>query len=93
MSNILTVKLFFRSVKSLAILVGILFGLSPVVKTLVASFSSDSIWALTIGAFVIHLFWHDYSYTNGSNKTYAFFIQLYFYLFPSKNQDGCPIIF
>ena len=41
---------------------GSLLGLSPVLKTLTQSYSSDTIWALTITLSAIHLIFHDYQF-------------------------------
>jgi hypothetical protein len=52
------------------VLVCTLFGLSPVLKTLVESVSNDTIWALTIFFFVLHLAFADYSYQQGNAERY-----------------------
>ncbi len=56
--------------RSLVVLVCTLFGLSPVLKTLVESVSNDTIWALTIFFFVLHLAFADYSYLQGNAERY-----------------------
>jgi len=61
-----TEKYLLRGVRSLVVLVCTLFGLSPVLKTLVESVSNDTIWALTIFFFVLHLAFADYSYLQGN---------------------------
>jgi phosphatidylinositol glycan class C protein len=38
--------------------------LSPILQTLTRSISSDTIWALSIGLLLMHLFFHDYSYSS-----------------------------
>jgi phosphatidylinositol N-acetylglucosaminyltransferase subunit C len=48
--------------KRLFVFVSILFALSPVLKTLTRSYSSDTIYALTMGFCAIHIFLYDYSY-------------------------------
>jgi len=56
------------SAKRVALFAGALFTLSPVLKTLTHSYSSDTIWALTFFLMAIHIAFHDYSYINfGTN--------------------------
>ena len=50
--------------KRLLIFAGILYWFSPVLQTLTSSYSSDTIWALTIGLTALHTASHDYSYIN-----------------------------
>ncbi|XP_057952337.1 phosphatidylinositol N-acetylglucosaminyltransferase subunit C-like isoform X2 [Malania oleifera] len=38
-----------------------LYVLAPIYQTLTRSFSSDSIWAVTVSLLILHLFLHDYS--------------------------------
>lgn len=49
------------SLKTIAILFGILLGLSPVLRTLTTSISNDTIWALSVFLLLFHLLFHDYS--------------------------------
>eukprot|EP00457_Paulinella_chromatophora_P013281 gb/GEZN01013565.1/.p1 GENE.gb/GEZN01013565.1/~~gb/GEZN01013565.1/.p1 ORF type:complete len:321 (+),score=2.02 gb/GEZN01013565.1/:38-1000(+) len=53
-----------RSTHRLALLAGVLLGLSPVLQTLTSTYSSDTIWALTFLLMTLHLIAHDYSYIN-----------------------------
>jgi hypothetical protein len=71
-----TEKYLLRGVRSLVVLVCTLFGLSPVLKTLVESVSNDTIWALTIFFFVLHLAFADYSYLQGNAERYTYFIYI-----------------
>ncbi|KAK9327824.1 phosphatidylinositol N-acetylglucosaminyltransferase subunit C [Lipomyces starkeyi] len=54
--------------KSAILIVSTLLGLSPVLKSLTQSTSSDSIWAISFWLFVLNIFFHDYSI--GSKKTF-----------------------
>ncbi len=63
-------KYFLRGVKSITVLGCTLFGLSPVLKTLVESVSNDTIWALTITFLVLHMFFADYAYIDGTSERY-----------------------
>ncbi|KAK9254088.1 phosphatidylinositol N-acetylglucosaminyltransferase subunit C [Lipomyces tetrasporus] len=54
--------------KSAILIVSTLLGLSPVLKSLTQSTSSDSIWALSFWLFLLNVFFHDYSI--GSRKTF-----------------------
>ncbi|KAK9447411.1 phosphatidylinositol N-acetylglucosaminyltransferase-domain-containing protein [Limtongia smithiae] len=47
--------------KSAALIVSTLLGLSPVLKSLTQSTSSDSIWAISVWLFLLNIFFHDYS--------------------------------
>ena len=60
----------------LLIIVTIVLGLSPIIKTLTLSYSEDTIIALVIFLFVIHLFTHDYSFINGYSNEFKFTISL-----------------
>jgi hypothetical protein len=73
-----TEKYLLRGVRSLVVLVCTLFGLSPVLKTLVESVSNDTIWALTIFFFVLHLAFADYSYLQGNAERYTYFFYIYY---------------
>ncbi|KAK9323300.1 phosphatidylinositol N-acetylglucosaminyltransferase subunit C [Lipomyces orientalis] len=54
--------------KSAILIVSTLLGLSPVLKSLTQSTSSDSIWAISFWLFLLNVFFHDYSI--GSRKTF-----------------------
>jgi len=45
--------------------------LSPLLRTLTQPFSDDTILALTISLFIIHLFTQDYAYMSGLSKSYS----------------------
>jgi phosphatidylinositol glycan class C protein len=45
-----------------ALFVGALYGLSPVLKTLTLAYSSDTIWALSIALSALHVAAHDYGF-------------------------------
>ncbi|KAK9380167.1 phosphatidylinositol N-acetylglucosaminyltransferase subunit C [Kockiozyma suomiensis] len=53
--------------KSALLIVSTLLGLSPVLKSLTQSTSSDSIWAISVWLFLLNIFFHDYSV--GPRKT------------------------
>ncbi|KAK9463314.1 phosphatidylinositol N-acetylglucosaminyltransferase subunit C [Lipomyces oligophaga] len=53
--------------KSATLIVSTLLGLSPVLKSLTQSTSSDSIWAISVWLFILNIFFHDYSV--GPQKT------------------------
>eukprot|EP01104_Vermistella_antarctica_P016094 TRINITY_DN5417_c0_g1_i1.p1 TRINITY_DN5417_c0_g1~~TRINITY_DN5417_c0_g1_i1.p1 ORF type:complete len:362 (+),score=93.53 TRINITY_DN5417_c0_g1_i1:226-1311(+) len=55
--------IFVESATTFVLLFATLLGLSPVLRTLTNSFSDDTIWVLTIILLLIHLFFHDYSYS------------------------------
>jgi hypothetical protein len=57
------------NIKRLFLFVSILLALSPVLKTLTSSFSSNTIYALTIIFCALHLFFYDYSYVNTPQST------------------------
>ncbi len=63
----------FVSVKTLILLFGSLFSLSPVLRTLTNSFSDDTITACTVLLLLAHLFFHDYGYVNGDLRQYVEF--------------------
>ncbi|CAO3694992.1 unnamed protein product [Rhizopus microsporus] len=50
-----------RVVKSAFFFFITLLGLSPILKTLTEKISDDTIWALTVICFLIHVLFHDYS--------------------------------
>lgn len=54
--------------KTLVILLGSVFSLSPVLRTLTNSFSDDTISACTVILLILHLFFHDYGYVNGDTN-------------------------
>lgn len=56
--------------KSALLIVSTLLGLSPVLKSLTQSTSSDSIWAISVWLFLLNIFFHDYSV--GPRKTFVF---------------------
>mmetsp|Transcript_28902 Transcript_28902/g.40691 ORF Transcript_28902/g.40691 Transcript_28902/m.40691 type:complete len:301 (-) Transcript_28902:1118-2020(-) len=58
------------SLRSLVLLFGCLFALSPVLGTLTAPFSDDTVAACTWVLLVIHLYFHDYMYVNGDKKKF-----------------------
>ena len=60
----------FRSCKTLILLFGSLFSLSPVLRTLTNSFSDDTISACTSILLILHLFFHDYGYINGDTHEF-----------------------
>eukprot|EP01083_Nonionella_stella_P016967 47385_1 len=47
--------------KRVLVLLVCLFGVTPVLRTLTQSYSSDTIWALSLFCFALHLIFHDYS--------------------------------
>mmetsp|Transcript_13855 Transcript_13855/g.24272 ORF Transcript_13855/g.24272 Transcript_13855/m.24272 type:complete len:303 (-) Transcript_13855:486-1394(-) len=53
-----------RGLRQGVLLVGGVFFLSPVLRTLAATISTDSIVCLTIIALLLHLFLHDYNFVN-----------------------------
>ncbi|KAK9469126.1 phosphatidylinositol N-acetylglucosaminyltransferase subunit C [Lipomyces arxii] len=54
--------------KSALLIVSTLLGLSPVLKSLTQSTSSDSIWAISFWLFLLNIIFHDYSI--GSKKAF-----------------------
>ncbi|KAI9295718.1 GPI2-domain-containing protein [Neoconidiobolus thromboides FSU 785] len=52
------------TVKSGLLIIVVIFGLSPLLKTLTSDVSVDSIWFLATLAFTINAIWHDYSSEN-----------------------------
>ena len=55
------------TVKSAGLIFFTLLGLSPVLKSLTKSTTSDSIWALSVGLFVVEIMAHDYSSASWKN--------------------------
>jgi phosphatidylinositol glycan class C protein len=55
------------------LLAGILRLLSSVLRTLTASYSSDTVYALAISGMLVHLLACDYSYANGHGRKKAAF--------------------
>lgn len=58
------IRFFMAHTKRLLFFIGCLLGLSPVLRTLTAAYSSDTIWALTTLLCTLHLILHDYSFIN-----------------------------
>eukprot|EP00762_Andalucia_godoyi_P005560 ANDGO_00535.mRNA.1 Putative phosphatidylinositol N-acetylglucosaminyltransferase subunit C len=54
-----------RSLWESVLLVLLLMGVSPIIRSLTLSYANDTIWAWTISLFVIHIIAQDYSYLNG----------------------------
>ncbi len=52
----------WRGLRQGALLVGGVYFLSPLLKTLAATVSTDSVIALAVSAIIAHLFLHDYGY-------------------------------
>ncbi len=52
------------NIKRLFVFFSILLAMSPVLKTLTSSFSSDTIYALTMTFCAMHVFLYDYSYVS-----------------------------
>ncbi len=57
-------ELLGSTFRRLLLFCGCLLGLSPVLKTLTHSYSSDTIWALTLFLTTVHLIVHDYQFIN-----------------------------
>lgn len=55
------------TVKSAGLIFFTLLGLSPVLKSLTKSTTSDSIWALSVGLFCVEIMAHDYSSASWKN--------------------------
>jgi phosphatidylinositol N-acetylglucosaminyltransferase subunit C len=58
------------TVKSAGLIFFTLLGLSPVLKSLTKSTTSDSIWALSVGLFCVEIMAHDYSSASWKNIKY-----------------------
>jgi len=54
------------AMRRLTLFSGLLLGLSPVLKTLTLSYSSDTIWALSLCLALLHLVTHDFAFINQS---------------------------
>ncbi|KAJ2129112.1 glycosylphosphatidylinositol anchor biosynthesis [Coemansia sp. RSA 1807] len=54
-------------IKSAVLFALLLFGLSPILRTLTGDTSSDTIWAMTVIFFFVNLAFHDYSTGNLTN--------------------------
>jgi len=65
------VESFFTALRTLVLLFGSLFSLSPVLRTLTNSFSDDTITSCTSLLLVVHLFFHDYGYVNGDSEKFT----------------------
>lgn len=64
---VVSIVLFYQRPRMDALLLaGILRLLSAVLKTLTASYSSDTVGALAVGGMLVHLLTCDYGYANGS---------------------------
>lgn len=59
--EMLSFNLLFRYVLNISFFMTGLYVLAPIYYTLTRSISSDSIWAVTVGLLLLHLFLHDYS--------------------------------
>lgn len=59
------------TVKSAGLIFFTLLGLSPVLKSLTKSTSSDSIWALSVTLFCLEIAVHDYSSASWKNIKYS----------------------
>lgn len=52
--------------RSGAVLLVVLYALTPILQTLTQSFCNDAIWAHTITLAAVHIFFHEYHSTNAS---------------------------
>ncbi|KAH7518805.1 hypothetical protein FEM48_Zijuj09G0210000 [Ziziphus jujuba var. spinosa] len=59
--EMLSLNLLFHYFLNISFFMTGLYVLAPIYHTLTRSISSDSIWAVTVGLLLIHLFLHDYS--------------------------------
>lgn len=66
--------------KTLILLFGSLFTLSPVLRTLTNSISDDTITACTTFLLAVHMFFHDYSYVNGSTHKFVLSTSIHAYI-------------
>ncbi|KAJ2373255.1 glycosylphosphatidylinositol anchor biosynthesis, partial [Coemansia sp. RSA 2603] len=57
----------FNLIKGCVLFAMLLFGLSPILRTLTEDTSSDTIWAMTVIFFCVNLAFHDYSTGNLTN--------------------------
>ncbi|KAJ1834184.1 glycosylphosphatidylinositol anchor biosynthesis [Coemansia sp. RSA 2711] len=57
----------FGTIKAAVLFALLLFGLSPILRTLTEDTSSDTIWAMTVIFFCVNLAFHDYSTGNLTN--------------------------
>ncbi|KAJ1723376.1 glycosylphosphatidylinositol anchor biosynthesis [Coemansia erecta] len=57
----------FNLIKGCVLFALLLFGLSPILRTLTEDTSSDTIWAMTVIFFCVNLAFHDYSTGNLTN--------------------------
>ncbi|KAJ1937394.1 glycosylphosphatidylinositol anchor biosynthesis [Kickxella alabastrina] len=57
----------FKLIKGAVLFALLLFGLSPILRTLTEDTSSDTIWAMTVIFFCVNLAFHDYSTGNLTN--------------------------
>jgi phosphatidylinositol glycan class C protein len=58
------------------LLVGVLLFLSPILRTLTQSISSDTIYTLTVILLLIHLVAHDYAFVNANSDTFQCYLSL-----------------
>lgn len=61
-------KLTWKYLNRSMLIVVILFGTSPIMRTLTIEYSSDTIIALVVALFIVHLYTHDYAFMNGYNS-------------------------
>ncbi|KAL9645564.1 hypothetical protein ABK040_000627 [Willaertia magna] len=54
----------------------ILLGASPILRTLTLTYSTDTIIAMVVLLFIIHLLTHDYHYVNGHHDRYNCYLSL-----------------
>jgi phosphatidylinositol glycan class C protein len=66
----------FISFSEVSTIIGILYLLSPIFKTLTDSTSDDTIIALSIIFLIVHLFTHDYAFVNGYSQKFYYNISL-----------------
>ena len=66
--------------RPLAVLFSVIFGLSPVLSTLTASFSSDTVYTTSTLLLVLHLFCHGYTGQKRSITTYITIIITWLHL-------------
>ncbi|KAL0482157.1 phosphatidylinositol N-acetylglucosaminyltransferase subunit C [Acrasis kona] len=58
------------------LLVGVLLFLSPILRTLTESISSDTIYAVTLVLIIIHLIGHDYAFVNATSDRFQCYLSL-----------------
>jgi phosphatidylinositol glycan class C protein len=57
----------YSIIQRLSVFISILFLLSPILRSLTSSYSSDSIWSLSLFLGLFHLATHDYAHINNNN--------------------------